>query len=129
MKKSFNFQLISFLLFLILIFNKYYLIHSENIDGKGIYFVKFVSSPKLHALDKILDEHQIFHNEVKKRGIDIMVRYEFHDLVNAISIETAKENVKRLLDISVVDNIQSLVRLFHQPISIYTISRRSIDRS
>ena len=70
------------------------------------YYVKFSSSPFTSSLDHIESQHSTFHNELKKRGIDVKIGHIFKRYANGISIETDERHVKRLAEIEHVESIE-----------------------
>ena len=78
--------------------------HSSN-----TFYVKLTSSPITSPPGHVEAQHSIFHEEVKKLGIDYKVVHAFKRYANGIVIETDYRHVKRLAEIEHVENIEPVV--------------------
>ncbi|CAG8591930.1 10470_t:CDS:10 [Funneliformis mosseae] len=81
--------------------------HVEIVENA--YILKFTITPSLDDRKKhveIIKQHEYFHAEIKKKGLNITVRYEFYELINAISFEIKEDDLEKIVEIVGVQSIE-----------------------
>src|ERR1041384_6119858 len=82
---------------------------------KNVYLLKFSITPSFNDDNKkrveIIKQHEYFHEEITKIGLNITVRYEFHELINAISFEAKEEDLESIVEIAGVKSIEPVVSI------------------
>src|SRR6266487_1575344 len=83
---------------------------------KNVYLLKFSITPSFNGDDKkhveIIKQHKYFYEEITKMGLNITVRYEFHELINAISFEAKEEDLESIVEIMDVKSIEPVVSIY-----------------
>ena len=88
--------------------------HVEIVEN--VYLLTFSITPSLdddkNVQIEIIKQHEHFHEEIMKKGLNITIRYEFHELINAISFEAKDDDLKSIVEINGVKSIEPVVSIF-----------------
>ncbi|CAI2174511.1 512_t:CDS:10 [Funneliformis geosporum] len=99
--------------------------HVEIVEN--VYILKFTITPSLDDKEKheIIKQHENFHSEIKKKGLNISVRYEFYELINAISFEVKENDLEKIVEITGVQSIEPVQR--HQILPTSSNTKMEIE--
>ncbi|PKC06327.1 subtilisin-like protein [Rhizophagus irregularis] len=99
--------------------------HVEIVENA--YLLKFSLPPSYKDDNKklnVIKQHEYFYDEIKKKGLNITIRYEFHELINAITFEAKDDDLKSIVEINGVQSVEPVQKHRIPPISFNMIKSK-----